>query len=72
MIRIKNCCHSTKHETRFDADVGDHVLIHRGNGVYLGGIIHSIPSSNGVTVELIQGGQITVTAAEISALPIED
>lgn len=72
MIRVKNCCHSTKQIVRFDADVGDHVLIHRGNGVYLGGVIHSILSANGVTVELIQGGLITVNAEEVSALFIED
>lgn len=72
MIKVKNCCHSPKQTSRFDAVVGDHVLVRRNMGVYLGGVIHSIPSVGDVTVTLFQGDQITVTAADIAAIIIED
>ena len=72
LIKVKNCCHSTKQASRFDAVVGDHVLVRRDMDVYLGGVIHSIPSVGNVTVTLFQGDQITVTASDIAALIIED
>ncbi len=72
MIRVKNCCHSTNQASRFDAIVGDHVLVRRDKDVYLEGVIHAIPSAGGVTVTLFQGDQITIAAADIAALIIED
>jgi hypothetical protein len=72
MIRVKNCCHSPNKPDRFDAVVGDHVLVRRDAEVYFGGVIHSVPSAGSVTLTLHDGNQITVDTAAITALLVDD
>lgn len=50
MIKIKECCHSSSNAVRFDAVVGDVVLIRCGEGVYTEVIIRAIPSSQYIIV----------------------
>jgi hypothetical protein len=67
-INIKQCCHSPTQQYRFDAEIGDRVLIRRDDGSYVEAVIQDIPSPSNVTVMLIQGEQITIPVAEIAVL----
>lgn len=68
MVRIKNCCLSTNQQPRFDAGIGDHVLIQCDEQSFMAGVIKSVSSTNNVTVALTNGNRKTVSAVEIVAL----
>ena len=72
-ISVKNCCHSTNHLPRFDAKIGDKVLIRKDERFYEA-VIDSIPSATHVTViyshEPTQ--KVTEVASGIEALFVGD
>lgn len=72
MIRIKQCCHSPTQQYRFDAEIGDRVLIRHDNGTYFEAVIQTVPSAGNVAVTLTQGGETTIPVASIEILMIGD
>ena len=72
MIRIKQCCHSPTQKYRFDAEIGDRVLIRNGDGTYVEAVIQAMPSAGNVAVTLTQGGQTTIPVASIEILMLGD
>jgi hypothetical protein len=74
-INIKECCHSPSNSARFDAVVGDVVLIRRGEGVYVEAIIRAIPSPSHIIVadqHNAASGEKEVEISEIVALMLDD
>lgn len=74
-IKVKECCHSPNSAVRYDAVVGDVLLIRRSDGMYVEATIRAIPSSLSVIVaELWDTESIEkeVSISEVAALMLGD
>lgn len=74
-IKVKECCHSPNRAVRYDAVVGDVLLIRRSDGMYVEATIRAIPSSLSVIVaELWDTESIEkeVSISEVAALMLGD
>ena len=72
MIKIKQCCHSSTQKYRFNAEIGDRVLIRCDDGNYIEATIQFISPDDNVTVTLMNGKKIKIPAEKISVLMLND
>jgi hypothetical protein len=74
-VQIRKCLASPKQSCRFEAEVGDTVLVRREDGSYFEAVVRAIPTPDRVTVTFEQGIHSidkTIPVAEIAALVLGD
>lgn len=73
-LKVSQCCLGSKQEARFDATIGDQVIVSRDNNLFKGEIISIIsPFMLIVSDKSSQSMQkITIASSDVLALVIQD